>query len=121
MRGYATNLNREKKAKKIVEVLEDYIGGKLKNYKILDIGVGNGGIAQYLAQMGNEVYGVDVQEVPNISSKDFKFMLVDNERLPFDDNSFDIVISNMVIEHVLNGKLHMSEIKRVLRGGVYAI
>ena len=36
---------RVDKAKKIIAVLEDYLGAEIKNKKILDIGTGHGGIA----------------------------------------------------------------------------
>jgi len=39
--------------------------------------------------------------------------------LPFEDNSFDIVILDQVLEHIINLKLAMKEIKRVLdKGGI---
>ena len=37
------------------------------------------------------------------------------EKSPFDDNFFDIVISNHVIEHIASQQQHLSEIKRVLK------
>jgi SAM-dependent methyltransferase len=41
--------------------------------------------------------------------------------LPFPARSFDVVLSNHVIEHVLNQRLHLGEIRRVLadRGVCY--
>ena len=117
MRGYVNVLGRVQKAKKISAVIEDYIGVKTVNLKILDIGVGNGEIAQYLAEIGNEVYGVDLQDILNIKNRLFHFTQVVDECLPFKDDYFDIVISNHVVEHTSNPKLHIKEIKRVMRGG----
>ena len=106
----------DKKQKKFQQCL-NIIGGAISNFKILDIGVGNGQIAQYLAELGNEVYGVDVQTILNVENQLFHFEQVTDEHLPFGDNSFDIVISHYVIEHTLNPYLHLKEIKRVLRVG----
>ena len=39
------------------------------------------------------------------------------EDLPFADQSFDVVISNHVIEHMTNADKHLSEIGRVLKDG----
>lgn len=51
----------------------------------------------------------------------FCFTKVTDERLPFHNNFFDIVISNHVIEHVDNAQRHLAEISRVLctRGVLY--
>lgn len=44
----------------------------------------------------------------------------DISRLPFRDNSFDIVTANMVVEHLDDPLLQFAEIKRVLkRGGIF--
>lgn len=43
------------------------------------------------------------------------------KKWPFDDSSFDVVVSNQVIEHVGNTDHFISEIKRVLRPGGYAV
>ena len=48
---------------------------------------------------------------------DFDFRLVESEVLPFEPGSFEIVISNHVIEHVEDQALHLKEIARVLRPG----
>jgi SAM-dependent methyltransferase len=46
---------------------------------------------------------------------DFDFQLVTSEDLPFASGSFDVVVSNHVIEHVLQAPAHLREIRRVLR------
>src|SRR5687768_17294344 len=44
-----------------------------------------------------------------------------NERFPFSDESFDIVCSNQVIEHVKDTDRFVSETYRILRPGGYAL
>ncbi|MCS6951108.1 MAG: class I SAM-dependent methyltransferase, partial [bacterium] len=45
----------------------------------------------------------------------------DISRLPFRDNSFDIVTANMVVEHLQHPVSQFAEIKRVLKpGGIFA-
>ena len=46
---------------------------------------------------------------------------MDVHEMPFDDNSFDVVFCNHVMEHVREDRLAMSEILRVLRPGGWAI
>lgn len=43
------------------------------------------------------------------------------ERLPFDDRSFDAVVSNQVIEHVADTDRFVAEARRVLRPGGLAV
>lgn len=44
-----------------------------------------------------------------------------NERLPYEDESFDVVVSNQVIEHLADTDTFVAEIGRVLRPGGYAV
>ncbi|RXI45958.1 MerR family transcriptional regulator [Clostridium tetani] len=45
----------------------------------------------------------------------FKFEIVDVEKIPYEDESFDLVIANHMLYHVENIDRAMSEIKRVLK------
>jgi SAM-dependent methyltransferase len=44
-----------------------------------------------------------------------------NERLPYEDESFDVVVNNQVIEHLADTDVFVAEIARVLRPGGYAV
>lgn len=116
MRGFAVDVNRIDKAKKIDRVLSEYLGCEnLIGKKILDIGCGYGNISHYFAK-SNTVYAVDVEE--NISDdvlKNVYFSLIGSEELPFENNFFDIVISNHVVEHLHNQFMHLKEIHRVIK------
>jgi SAM-dependent methyltransferase len=46
---------------------------------------------------------------------------MDIHQIPFSENSFDVVLCNHVLEHVADDIKAISEIKRVLRPGGYAI
>ena len=45
------------------------------------------------------------------------YQIVDIQDIPFESNSFDIVIANMMLYHVPNLKKALSEVKRVLKEG----
>jgi SAM-dependent methyltransferase len=109
---YIVSANRLEKATKIGAVLGDFLGKPVEGMQILDVGVGTGEIIDYFADR-NQTYGVDVedQRVSTLST----FSQVTNERLPFSDDTFDVVISNHVIEHVRVPELHLQEIARVLK------
>jgi methionine biosynthesis protein MetW len=95
--------------------------------RVLDIGCADGGFLQLLK--GNfaisELYGVDVSEeaVSLTTSRGFRaFQLdVDNEKLPFEDDSFDGIFCGEVIEHLYDPDHLLDEMYRVLRKNGLAI
>lgn len=95
-------------------VLQDFLAAPVEGLDILDIGCGNGDISRHFAARNRQV-GVDISDRRRDRNPTFSFKLVNSERLPFPDQTFDIVISHHVIEHVDDQSLHLLEIHRVLR------
>jgi len=116
MRGYAVVNNRLIKAKKIEAVLQDYLKKKIDGLSILDIGTGVGEIALHFSDR-NAVFAVDTEDQLSYISKasNITFVITDSEHLPFADNSFDVIISNHVVEHMQSAKYHLNEVKRCLK------
>jgi SAM-dependent methyltransferase len=84
--------------------------------RILDYGSGQGQLIALARKRDVDIYGVDV---PGIETSD-RARLIENGRIPFSDNSFDVVVSNQVFEHVVNPPVALAEIHRVLKpGGVF--
>lgn len=116
--------SRRRKAEKILAVLAPH--ARLEGARVLDIGAGSGHVAAAISRAVGEnggVWGVDTVDQRQLSDG-FRFTLVDGPRLPFDDRSFDLVVSNHVVEHVGTRERqiqHLTEIARVLddRGVVY--
>ena len=78
--------------------------------KILDIPAGFGHLGDTLRQLGHEVVSADINE----ERKDY--VQVNMEfKLPFDDASFDVVISMEGIEHVINQTALINELVRVTK------
>lgn len=110
--------NRNSKAIKIQKIIASERGFQQQDF-ILEIGTGSGGIAAYFAaqNMQFNVQTVDVVD-SRVSKEGYQFQLVNGTTLPFEDESFDVVITNHVIEHVGESDAqlhHLCEIKRVLK------
>jgi SAM-dependent methyltransferase len=83
------------------------------NPRILDYGSGQGRLLAAGLQRNVDIYGTDV---PGIETSD-RARLIENGRIPFADNSFDVVVSNQVFEHISNPVPVLAEIRRVLKPG----
>lgn len=96
---------------------------------VLDFGCGSGYGAHHLSSHVAKIVGVDVDQaavdyaVSRYQAPNLSYDCVspaDVEPLPFDDATFDTVISFQVIEHVGDTDSYLSEIFRVLKpGGVF--
>jgi len=89
--------------------------------KALDLGCGDGYWSEKLKAKGYEVVSVDQErEYPNVDSDHSYNPMVPadiNKKLPFPDNSFDLVWCSEVIEHLKEHRLAIAEIRRVLKPG----
>ncbi len=98
---------------------ENYIrnfADKIANSKVLDIGCGTGNYTSLFSHNKNKVSGADIEDRrSNKYTKTFSFTKYDGKILPFDNGTFDIVVSFDVIEHVEDDILFTKEIGRVLR------
>jgi SAM-dependent methyltransferase len=93
---------------------------------VLDIGCGDGHFASiaYTAlpiDVGIDVMKRDLPEAAARSGVYREVMFASATDLPFDDASFNTVVSNCVIEHIPDNAAVLREISRVLRpGGTFA-
>ena len=99
----------------IESFLEDFLETKIVGKNILDIGCGNGQIAQHFLQKDNQVSAVDITDQLAAHCDNIDFSLVTCEKLPFESDTFDIVLSHHVIEHVEDQDKHLSEMIRVVK------
>jgi SAM-dependent methyltransferase len=104
--------SRVRKANKIQALVETK--KDLSRSRVLDIGTGSGQIAHELSKKAKKVISVDLVDERK-EKRGYEFLTVKDEVLPFKDHSFDVVITNHVVEHTPKQKTHLSEIMRVLK------
>jgi SAM-dependent methyltransferase len=91
--------------------------------RVLDFGCGGGVLVSMLRDAGFDAYGVDVPDNPFIAEaatsahRQYLRAYTAGTTLPFDDDSFDVVISDQVFEHVVPLESAVAEIDRVLKPG----
>jgi SAM-dependent methyltransferase len=95
------------------------LGEARREDRALDLGCGDGLFTAELATAVAEVVGADVAQAAlsraSARHPSLEFQLVPIEGpLPFDDNSFALVWSSEVIEHVADTARWLSEVRRVL-------
>lgn len=112
----ADRTSRVFKARKIVSITGS--SNFLRCRRILEVGCGSGLIASTLAKTGTSELSVDAVDVVDsrVEKSGYRFNLVHDTSLPFEDDTFDLVITNHVIEHVGDEQAqlaHLAEVKRV--------
>jgi SAM-dependent methyltransferase len=97
--------------------------------KILDVGCGAGVDLARFAKGGAEVTGVDIAPAAiDLARANFEqqglrgdLRVADGERLPFPDNSFDLVYAHGVVQYTADPQRLVNECRRVLKPGSAAI
>ncbi|HEX78836.1 MAG TPA: class I SAM-dependent methyltransferase [Dehalococcoidia bacterium] len=95
----------------------------------LEIGCGNGEVAKYITRTyRGSVTGIDIdpEQVEIARDKDgdipnLKYLEADSINLPFENGSFDVVLSFGVLHHIEDWQQALKEIIRVLRHGGYFV
>jgi len=84
---------------------------------MLEIGCGRGEMLKNFKDLGLDVKGVDLSpEAPDYNKDiEIKVCNVEDEMLPYEDNSFDIIYSKSVLEHLFYPETYMKEAYRVLK------
>src|SRR5262249_22326239 len=90
--------------------------------RLLDLGCGDGERTMQFARAAQaaSVTGVEVtdEHAAEAHARGIEVVRADlSERLPMDDGSFDVVLSNQVIEHLADTDTFVAECKRLVRPG----
>jgi len=96
----------------------------LRNRMVLDVGCGTGGFCIEARSEGAHVFGIDIDskaiEICRLKASIHKiplerFQVSTSESLPFEENTFDFIYCNSVLEHVGDVKKTISEMLRVTK------
>jgi SAM-dependent methyltransferase len=86
--------------------------------KLLDLGCGRGEFLKSFVDIGLDGYGFDQSDLATASYADLAVTVGNlEERLPYEDESFDVVFSKSVVEHFYFPEKILSEVLRVLKPG----
>jgi SAM-dependent methyltransferase len=90
--------------------------------RLLDAPCGAGALASSLSALGFEVSGIDIEAHPVLQISKDNFRLADLDRgVPFDDQSFEVVVSVEGIEHLESPRRFVRELARVLKPGGHLV
>src|SRR3989344_8960779 len=112
---------RDRNRSNIISLLDED-----SNATVVDIGCGDGQVTMRYKEkiLSKEITGVDgVRKRLNAAKRrGAKIVFADlEEEWPFKNKEFDVVISNQVIEHVLDIDNFIKEIYRILKPGGYCV
>src|SRR3989344_2552237 len=100
-----------------VKTIRKYMGGLKGGEKILDVGCADGDLLSVFVSQ-QRIYGVDISRslIKSANNKGIRAQFANLEnRLPFKNEFFDIVVIHHVLEHVLNTDRMLLEVNRVLK------
>ncbi|WP_412466506.1 class I SAM-dependent methyltransferase [Pedobacter sp. KLB.chiD] len=111
-------LGAKYKARNIVDVCKG-----LQPKKVLEVGAGDGSILHFLNEwhFAPELYALDIAQsaVDLIKGRNLSSLkeaqTFDGYKIPYQDNTFDLIILAHVLEHVEHERLLIRELKRVAK------
>lgn len=111
----------DKRTRRFLEVIRD-----INNPKILEVGMGEGRYLRKISLLRPDakLFGIDISKVAiDIAKKSNlsgEFKVGNAEKLPYSDNSFDVVVIADVLEHLNDPSVAIKEAERVLKpGGIF--
>jgi SAM-dependent methyltransferase len=121
--GYEHYLFRKEKDM-FTEAFVELITHKYHPRRILDLGCGDGKLIYMLRSCGVDAYGVDVSYYAITNSPVRRYIAwidVETEKLPYPNDSFDLVVSRQTMEHITHFRNVFTEVYRILSKGGFLL
>lgn len=101
-----------------LEMIRAAAGDRIKG-TLLDNGCGVGMYVSNLAELGGKVFGLEYDHDQAVAAarRADRILRGASERLPFPGETFDLLLSHEVIEHVADDREAVEEMARILRPG----
>lgn len=96
---------------------------EVRGKRVLEIGCGRGVFARYLSGQGANLVAADFSPAAiaharvRLQSYDADVIVADVQAIPFDDGTFDVVVSQETLEHVPDPDKGLAELVRVTKVG----
>lgn len=102
----------------VTRILEEIAGAET----VVDVGCGNGWLLGQIAESRPDarLFGVDVVDAPRLAGS-YHYTRALVERLPFEDDAFDVVVCTHTLEHLLDLEAAVAELTRVARNKVVIV
>jgi SAM-dependent methyltransferase len=110
-----------------ITVVKNLLANKSSNIKIvMDLGCGKGDSFDLFRQLDPAIKwcGLDIEISPEVEKRtrtDAEFFSFDGSTIPFEDNHFDLIYCNQVLEHVRQPEQLLTDVQRVLKPNGYFI
>lgn len=117
----STVYSREEKPKtKYPKLLAEYIFNNFigsTNKNLLETGCGRGDLLEEFRKIGLKVKGTDLLANAGSEYQNLEILKnnIEQEKLPFEDNSFDVIFSKSFVEHLYKPDIFFNESMRLLK------
>ena len=93
---------------------------------VMDLGCGEGSSINFFRKLDKDIRwtGLDIENSPEVAARTktgAEFYSFDGVNIPFDNNYFDLIYCNQVLEHVKHPVELLKEVQRVLKPNGYFI
>jgi 2-polyprenyl-3-methyl-5-hydroxy-6-metoxy-1,4-benzoquinol methylase len=113
------NLTESIRIRKMARIIDSL---NLENKNIFDIGCYDGTFLDIIENRNNNFFGLEASDwgVERCCEKNInvqQYFFNDKNKLPYENNFFDVVIAGEIIEHIYDTDFFLEEIYRILKPG----